>query len=170
METKSDLSVFIVEDDIIYQEIIKNELSQKKFKNIEVFTSGLDCIRNLSKQPDVIILDYNLDKRMNGIQVLQKIKIINRDIQVIMLTSQEKLDVAINSMKYGAYDYIIKNDVAMKRLDQMVGRIEDWNNMLKQNLDFKKKRFFFLAGIGALITIIIILSFLFPHYFDFHNV
>lgn len=170
MKTKSDLSVFIVEDDIIYQEIIKNELSQKQFKNIEVFTSGLDCIRNLSKKPDVIILDYNLDKRMNGIQVLEKIKVINRDIQVIMLTSQEKLDVAINSMKYGAYDYIIKNDVAMKRLDQMVGRIEQWNNMLRQNLDLKKKKHLFLAGIGLLTITIIILSILFPEYFDFHNV
>lgn len=166
MKTQSNLLVFIVEDDIFYQEMVKNELKNSKHENIEVFTNGKDCINNLNKMPDIIMLDYNLDDSMNGIEVLKKIKSFNPNIQVIMFSAQEKLDVAINSMKYGAYDYIIKNEVAMRRVSQMVEKICNLNGLLQENAEFKKDRNLFLAGIGVIAVIVFLLGFLFPHYFN----
>ncbi len=157
--------IFIVEDDVIYQEIVRNELEQKKFNNVEVFSSGVDCVNNLYKMPDIILVDYNLDNTMDGIQLLKKIKVFNPNIQVLMLSAQEKLDVAINSMKYGAYDYIIKNDVAMKRIGFMVDKINNLNQLLSENFQFKKNRNLLLASIGIIATICITLSLLFPRYF-----
>ena len=127
MRTKNNPLIFIVEDDVIYQELVKNELVESQYSNIEVFSNGMDCVSNLYKMPDIIMVDYNLDKKMNGIQVLKSAKSFDKDIQVIMFSAQEKLDVIINSIKYGAYDYVVKNEFAMRRLRRMVNSICKWN-------------------------------------------
>jgi DNA-binding NarL/FixJ family response regulator len=64
------------------------------------------------KKPDVIILDYHLDgidkNAMNGIETLDKIKEYDSDIPVVMLSSQDKIDVAISCMHHKAFDYVVK--------------------------------------------------------------
>lgn len=67
---------------------------------------------NLSHDPDVIILDYYLDgieaTAMNGIETLDKIKAFNQDIPVVMLSSQDKIEVAVDCMHHRAFDYVVK--------------------------------------------------------------
>lgn len=165
MKNKTNPLIFIVEDDVLYQEMLKNELHQNQYDNIEVYTGGTECIGNLHKVPDIVMLDYNLNENMNGIQVLKKIKKSNSHTQVIMFSAQERLEVVINSIKYGAYDYIIKNDVAIRRLSQMVNKICSWNELMFENAEFIRKRNMFLAGLGVIVTIIMMLRFYFPRYF-----
>ena len=102
---------------------------------------------------------------MNGVQVLKKIKSIDENIQVIMLSSQEKLEVVINSIKYGAYDYIIKNDIAIRKLSQLITRICKWNELVFENVKFEKRRNLFLSGLAAFIVIVMVFRFIFPRYF-----
>ena len=89
---------------------------------IETFATGELCLANLSHNPDVIILDYYLDgvdkSAMNGIETLDKIKAFDADIPVIMLSSQDKIDVAIDCMHHKASDYVVKSETAFVRLQK----------------------------------------------------
>ena len=91
---------------------------------VETFATGELCLENLSHKPDVIILDYHLNgiekDAMNGIETLDKIKAINPDIPVVMLSSQDKIDVAISCMHHKAFDYVVKSETAFLRLQKNI--------------------------------------------------
>ncbi len=78
----------------------------------------------IHSQQAPIILDYYLDgidkTAMNGIETLDKIKEGYPDLAVVMLSSQDKIDVAINCMHHKAYDYVVKSETAFTRLRQII--------------------------------------------------
>lgn len=119
--------IFLVDDDKLYLKMLEIELQDNNNFILETFTTGEVCLDNLSKKPDVIVLDYyldNLDKNaMNGIQVLDKIKLINPDIPVVILSCQDKIDVAIDCMHHFAFDYIVKSETAFVRLKKVISTI-----------------------------------------------
>jgi len=162
---KKENLIFIVEDDTIYREIIKNELHENGYKNIQIFSSGQECIDNLYQIPEVVLLDYNLEGRINGHEALRKIKANNPDIQVVMLSGQEKLEVAITSLKYGAFDYVIKNDVAINRVGKTVNRIVKWNEIIEENKRMKKAKTHAFVVIGVVLSAIITFSMIYPKFF-----
>ena len=93
-------------------------------------------MEKLSHDPDVIILDYHLDgvdkNAMNGMQTLDKIKSFNPDIPVVMLSSQDNIEVAINCIHHRAFDYVVKNDNSFARLKKIVSTIFRNNKMEKE--------------------------------------
>ncbi len=113
------IKVFIVEDDHFLGSLIKKTL--EKLDNCEVthFMTPQDCIDNLHLNPDIISIDYMLPG-MNGIELMEKIKNYNDNIQCIMVSGQEKIDVVIDTYRKGASDYIIKNDNALVNLENSV--------------------------------------------------
>ncbi|MDZ7646155.1 MAG: response regulator [Cytophagales bacterium] len=102
----------MVDDDVLYLKSLEIEFLQHADFDIETFTTGELCIANLPRNPDVIILDYMLNgivkDAMNGIETLDKIKEFNADIPVVMLSQQDKIDVAIDCMHHKAFDYVVK--------------------------------------------------------------
>src|SRR4026209_2504355 len=94
------IKLFLVDDDSLFLKSLEIEFLQHADFTIETFATGELCIKNLSHSPDVIILDYHLDgidkNAMNGLETLDKIKAGYPDIPVVMLSSQHKIDVAIN--------------------------------------------------------------------------
>src|SRR6185503_13653118 len=88
------------------------------------FSTGELCIENLSHGPDVIILDYHLDgiekNAMNGLETLDKIKDLYPDIPVVMLSSQDKIDVAVSCMHHKAFDYVVKSETSFLRLQKNI--------------------------------------------------
>jgi len=145
--------IFIVEDNVFYASLLKNEIVKNKLGKVESFSSGESFLENLFKMPDIVLLDYNLES-MNGIEVLKNIKSINPNIQVIFLSAQEKMNVAITSLKYGAYDYVEKNDVAFKRINALINRILKFNQIVDEQKQFKLVKVLF----GGLITLIVLLA------------
>jgi two-component system, OmpR family, response regulator len=121
------IKLFLVDDDSVYLKLLEIEFLQHANFAIEAFATGEICIANLSHNPDVIILDYRLDgvdkTAMNGIETLDKIKIFNPDIPVVMLSSQDKIEVAINCMHHKAFDYIVKSETAFIRLQKTITTI-----------------------------------------------
>lgn len=115
MKDFQTVKIFLVDDDPFYLHIVAQELKQKKFKDLHLFSSGEDCINNLHLNPDVIILDYRMES-MSGLEVLRKVKAVNPEVVVIFLTAQKQLKVAVDSMKSGAFDYIEKGDDAAKAI------------------------------------------------------
>src|SRR5205823_13894056 len=90
----------------------------------------------LSHNADIIILDYQLygiDKSaMHGMDTLDKIKSFNPDIPVVMLSSQDKIDVAINCMHHRAFDYVVKSETAFVRLKKIITTIFRYKKMEKE--------------------------------------
>lgn len=154
--------IFIVEDDPIYQALIHNELLEHQYANIELFNTGVDAVANFYKNPDIILLDYNLNDGMDGLSVLKQIKAFNPDTQVIMLSAQEKIEVAVNSLKYGGYEYVIKNEAALIRIPALIKKITAWNKMLHDVKKFRQIKWYAGLGIGILTSILLIFNVLFP--------
>jgi two-component system, OmpR family, response regulator len=127
MNNDNKIKLFLVDDDAVYLKLLEIDFLQHADFSIETFSTGEACIENLSRNPDVIILDYRLDgidkDAMNGIETLDKIKAFNPDIHVIMLSSQDKIEVAINCMHHKAFDYIVKSETAFLRLQKTLTTI-----------------------------------------------
>jgi two-component system, OmpR family, response regulator len=127
MNSQNKVKLFVVDDDAMYLKLVEIEFHQYPDFKLETYATGEICIKNLSHKPDLIILDYHLngvDKyAMNGIQTLDKIKAINPDIPVVMLSSQDRIEVAINCLHHKAFDYIVKSETAFIRLQKVIAII-----------------------------------------------
>lgn len=127
MSNEKKIKLFLVDDDALYLKVLEIELRHNDNYILETFATGEMCLANLSQKPDVIVLDYYLDSldknAMNGIQVLDQIKSIDPDIPVVMLSSQDKIEVAVNCMHHNAFDYIVKSETAFVRLRKAISTI-----------------------------------------------
>ena len=132
----SRIKLFLVDDDALFLKSLEVEFLQHADFLIETFATGELCIAHLSENPDVIILDYQLDgidkNAMNGLETLDKIKAHNPDIPVVMLSSQDKIDVAINCMHHRAFDYVVKSETAFMRLQKIISTIFSYKKMEKE--------------------------------------
>ena len=130
------IKLFLVDDDAVFLKSLEIEFLQHADFAIETYATGELCMKNLSRNPDVIILDYHLDgidkSAMNGMDTLDKIKAFNPDIPVVMLSSQDKIDVAINCMHHRAFDYVVKSETAFMRLKKIVTTIFRYKKMEKE--------------------------------------
>lgn len=130
------IRLFLVDDDALFLKSLEIEFLEHADFIIETFATGELCLKNLKNSPDVIILDYQLDgidtTAMNGIETLDKVKAINPDIPVVMLSSQDKIDVAINCMHHRAFDYVVKSETAFVRLQKIITTIFKYKKMEKQ--------------------------------------
>jgi DNA-binding NtrC family response regulator len=128
--------LFLVDDDILFLKSLEIDFLEHSDFVIETFATGELCIDNITENPDIIILDYHLDGidkfAMNGIETLDKIKAYNQDIPVIILSSQDKIEVAINCMHHKAFDYVIKSETSFMRLQKNIETIFKMKKMKKE--------------------------------------
>jgi len=142
MYANNNLKITIVDDDPAMTEMQKDFFA-RKFPGsvVTTFSSGEAALKGIYFEPDVIVLDYHLDsvnaEAMNGLQVLKKLKDQFPNVPVIFLSSQEKTEIAANTMKYGAYDYIVKNENAFHRLEIILNNIRGHAD-LRKNLGTQK--------------------------------
>lgn len=126
MNTKK-IIIFLVDDDALFLKSLEIEFTQNTESQIMTFSTGEQCLEKLSENPDIIILDYYLDSvdknAIDGLETLDKIKAVNPAIPVIMLSSQDKIEVAVNCMKHQAFDYIVKSETAFIRLQKAITTI-----------------------------------------------
>jgi two-component system OmpR family response regulator len=130
------IKLFLVDDDAVFLKLLEIEFMEHADFEIETFPTGELCIENLANKPDVIVLDYYLDgvdrDAINGIDTLDQIKAFNPEIPVIMLSSQDKIDVAINCMHHMAFDYVVKSETAFMRLKKIITTILQTQKLEKQ--------------------------------------
>ncbi len=136
MKNENKIKLFLVDDDALYLKSLELEFLQNADFAIETFATGELCIANLSHNPDIVILDYQLDgidrNAMNGMVTLDKIKAYNADIPVVMLSSQDKIEVAIDCMHHRAFDYVVKSETAFIRLQKIMTTIFRYKKMEKE--------------------------------------
>jgi two-component system OmpR family response regulator len=136
MKKKDKIRIFLVDDDAVYLRLLEIQFLEHADFEIETFATGELCIESLSHKPDIVILDYLLDgverDVMNGIETLDKIKAFDPNIQVVMLSAQDKIDVAINCMHHAAFDYVVKSETAFMRLQKIINTICETTKLKKQ--------------------------------------
>lgn len=135
MINSDKIKIFLVDDDAVFLKLLEIEFLQNADFDIETYATGELCIEHLFHTPDVIILDYHLDgidkNAINGIETLDRIKAYNPDISVVMLSSQDSIDVAINCMHHRAFDYVVKSETAFMRLQKIITTIFSYKKMEK---------------------------------------
>jgi two-component system, OmpR family, response regulator len=136
MKDAENIKIFLVDDDAVFLKSLEIDFRSNEKFMIETYATGEMCVAHLSRNPDVIILDFQLDgldkNAMNGIQTLDKIKAFNPDIPVVMLSAQDRIEVAVNCMHHKAFDYVVKSETAFVRLQKIIPAIFKIKKMEKQ--------------------------------------
>lgn len=159
MQNDTRATLFIVEDDLAFAEMITDHLNTR-FPNFKIvkYTNGDDSLTDLkSLKPEFVLLDYYLDKKdiyaLNGIDVLAHMRKDRPETKVIIISAQEHIEVAVNMMKYGAYDYIVKNEAAHLRLENDLNHLTD-----QLEVDRQVRLNKLLMTVVGIITLLVILS------------
>ncbi|QWT87073.1 sigma-54-dependent Fis family transcriptional regulator [Chryseobacterium sp. PCH239] len=123
--------IFIVDDDIFFGEMLKYHLQLNPDYEVLLFNNAKDCLSNLYLNPDIICIDFGLPD-IQGDELFIQIKNIYPDLPIIVISGQENIEVAINFLKLGAKDYIVKNEHTKELL---------WNSImrLKENISLKQE-------------------------------
>lgn len=131
--------IFVVDDDIFTSAIFKQHLQNLGYDDITCFSSGTLCLNHLQERPDIILLDHEMGD-LSGFDVLIKIKRFDPNIYVVMVSGQEDMMTAIDSLKYGAFDYIIKGDDTTDKITKVMERIGEIHRLIlqKKNNPFNK--------------------------------
>ncbi len=143
MKNNNQKHIFLVDDDTVHLRLLEIEFLQQTDYKVETFQTGELCIAALEKQPDIIVLDYWLDgiekNALNGIEVLDIIKSTSPNIPVIMLSSQDKIEVAISCLHHKAFDYVVKSETSFMRLTSIIDHIFNVQK-LEHNLNWYKSK------------------------------
>jgi len=143
VENDTKIKLFLVDDDAVYLKSLEIQFLDALQFEVKTFATGELCIQNLSDNPDVIILDFHLDgidkNAMNGLKTLDIIKSINSEIPIIMLSSQDKIEVAVKCIQHNAFDYVVKSETAFLRLKKII-TIIFLEKKMKQELNWYMDR------------------------------
>ena len=125
------LKIFVVEDDVWYSSMLEYHLSLNPDYQVKKFHTAKDFLEAIHEKPDIVTLDYSLPD-MNGDEVLREIKELAPETKTIIISGQENIRIALDLLKKGAYDYIVKDEDTKDRI---------WNTLqhLKETIQLKKE-------------------------------
>jgi DNA-binding NtrC family response regulator len=136
MKDEKKIKLFLVDDDAVFLKSLEIQFMAQGDFEIETYPTGELCLQNLNKKPDIIVLDYHLDgvvkNAINGLQTLDKIKNFNSSIPVIMLSSQDQIEIAVKCMHHKAFDYVVKSETAFIRLQKVLTTIFNYQKIEKE--------------------------------------
>jgi two-component system, OmpR family, response regulator len=119
MHLQADSGIFIVEDNLLYQQLIARELESFGGR-LFFYTSGEHCIANLCRRPSIVVLDYNLDGKINGLETLEEIRKFDPSIFVVLFSSQKEVYSHENRRRYGSFDFLEKKDHSFSLLKKLL--------------------------------------------------
>jgi two-component system, OmpR family, response regulator len=154
MATKRSGYIFLVDDEPMQQEMLQSYLSERFGYKFRTFGNGEDAIRELHLQPEVVVLDYHLNSNTqdakNGIEILKDLRKLSPETQVIMLTGQDSMEIAVDIMKYGAFDYVIKSETAFSRTENILNNLETLRNLQESAKSYKRVMRMLIVAIVAI--------------------
>lgn len=152
--------IFLVDDDAKHLLLLKEHLNKHLPYTLDIrtYTNGDDAMADLPANPDLIVLDYYFDgvgqDAVDGVEVLKKIKNKRPEIPVVMMSHQDKIEVAVTCYDYGAKDYIIKNETAYARAQLVVRNIIHEINKEAVAKRFKEGTKISYAVLGVFIIVL----------------
>ena len=130
--------IFIVEDDPWYGEILEYHLSLNPDYFITRFNTGKECLANMYLQPDLVTIDFSLPD-FTGDILFQKIKEINNEVPVIVISGQEEISIAVKMLKMGARDYLVKDENTKDILWNTVIKVRETGNLKKEVANLREE-------------------------------
>lgn len=130
--SEKPFTIYVVEDDEWYNKLLVHNLSLNPDFVVKAFTNGTDVIAALAEKPDVVTVDYRLPD-MDGEMLLKRIKDYNQNIEVVIISEQGEIETAVELLKAGAYDYLVKAKDIRNRLLNCVNNIRE-NAGLKERI------------------------------------
>ena len=139
------VEILVVDDDKSLNMMICKFLEKQGFQNVHAFYTGEDLISSIEKfKAPIVIQDFELPG-INGVEVLQKVKSLNPKAEFIFLSGQSSIDVAVDAIKYGAFDYIIKDSFAKENVTTKIRNLQKIKTLLSERSSFKLILLFFLV-------------------------
>jgi FixJ family two-component response regulator len=140
---KKSYLIYIIDDDLVFSKSISYKLSKNLGTDIKikVFASFDDFMLNIGHKPDIVILDYYLksSNSIDGLILLQKIKQVLKDTEVVVLAGESSIALAMETIKNGAYDFIRKNDSVFQRIkytiDFILDRLKEQSHKAERNVN-----------------------------------
>ncbi len=133
------ITIFLVDDDALFLKSLEIEFLNFPQFTVKTYATGELCLASLldkTNKPEIIVLDYHLDgvdkNAINGMETLDRIKAKDAKMPVIMLSSQDKIDIAVDCMHHKAADYIVKSETAFIRLQASMENIFKYQRMQKE--------------------------------------
>jgi polysaccharide export outer membrane protein len=112
--------IFILEDNLFYANLLLARIEEMGFHDTTLFSHSEEFLKEIHKQPAIVFLDHNLPDG-KGLNVLKEIKSTYPYIHCIMISGQATIGVAIDSLKYGAFDYLLKGkDDSSDKLQKVI--------------------------------------------------
>lgn len=135
--------LYIIDDDPVQTEMIKDYVSERYVFQLKTYEDGESAMSDIeSNKPEIIILDYHLSssnpKAKNGIEILKDIKRVSPTTKVIMFSGQDNINIALESMRNGAYDYIIKGETAFNKIETTINRLGEIHKLESINIAQKR--------------------------------
>lgn len=157
-------TIFLVDDEPIQNEMLKDYLNERFVYDIKTFDNGEEMLQNMYLNPEIIVLDYHLSAHKpdakNGVEILKAIKDKHPEVQVIILSGQDKIDVAVDSMKYGAYDYVVKGETAFSRTENIINNVSELHKVKTINKAYKRT-----ITMMSVVIAVIVLAALYLYFF-----
>ncbi|TAE50890.1 MAG: response regulator [Bacteroidetes bacterium] len=139
MTSEKVYRAFIVDDEPAVRHTVRHALRERPDIELSEFASGEECLKSLGTAPDMIILDYQLDPEgLNGMDTLLRIQATHPEIPVVFLSGQEKIGVAVEALKKGAVDYVVKNALCGVHVRNSLDKVLE-SRRLKNELSEVKK-------------------------------
>ncbi|GAC1376471.1 MAG: acetoacetate metabolism transcriptional regulator AtoC [Hymenobacter sp.] len=131
-------TVFVVEDNEWYGELLAHRLGQNPNHTVRRFATARACLDHLGEHPDFITLDYSLPDA-KGEQVLQQIRERLPGTEVLVISGQEDVGIAVSMLRQGAYDYLVKDENTLDRLWNLVGKAEQQVRLRRENSQLRQQ-------------------------------
>ena len=156
--------IYLVDDDTVFLTLIQSELNSMAKVTTRTFATGESCLKQMHKNPCMVVLDYELSGEdpdvMNGVEVLKKIKETNPETEVVMISGWDDVTIAVASMKFGAYDYVVKNDSAMININNKAKNIFAKQEIIMKLVQEKVYRYYAVGFVLMIVAFILILHWL----------
>ncbi len=147
MKSNRILKIYILEDDPWYGAMLEHHLSMNPDYQVAKYETERDFFKAMHEPPDVVTLDYALTE-MDGSQVLKKIKQLSPQTEVIIISGQHDITTAVDLLKTGAFDYIVKDEdtsdrlwnvlLHLREIKDLRKEVESLKSELKKKYDFSK--------------------------------
>ena len=144
--------IFLVDDDLFCLKLMEQAIRGQGYHDIQTFANGSDCLNSLTEEPDIIFLDQMMGS-VSGMDALKAIKRFNPDIFVVFVSGQQQVEVAVESLKFGAFDYIVKNETQRTKLHSVLDKIMLLRERLNQRKPVRTNRFFSLFQLFPLLLL-----------------
>lgn len=123
--------VFVVDDDKHYSRLLSYRLEKNSSFDVQVFHSGEKLLENLDEDPHLVLLDIMMPG-ISGIDALKEVVKRKPHVHVVMVSAQGAIEVAVEAMKIGAYDYITKGQDELLKLDTVVKNVQEKISMVRE--------------------------------------